>query len=255
MAALEELEKKFPDVRWTGRKDLLVRQVASKEPSEVDAVRRAQQVSEKVLDALLSKLRPGLSEKEVAAQIVYDHLRLGAESMSFDPVVASGPNSALPHARPTHRILKHGDPVLLDFGCFLDGYSSDMTRTVFLGEPAEEERRVYDLVVNAQERAIEIARAGISAKALDAAARDLIRDAGYAENFNHSLGHGVGLQIHEWPRVSYAVDYDLPAGCIVTIEPGVYLPGRFGVRVEDMILLTDSGCENLTRSSKGLIVL
>jgi Xaa-Pro aminopeptidase len=191
----------------------------------------------------------------VAAEIVYQHLQRGAARMSFDPIVAGGEHGAIPHNRPTGRVLKQGDMVVLDFGCVIDGYASDMTRTVALGEPGASARAVYDVVLDAQERAIDAVHAGMSTKALDRVARDTITEAGYGEYFGHGLGHGIGLQTHEWPRLSYHVDDELPEGATVTIEPGIYLPGQFGVRIEDIVVVRDGGCQNLTSSPKSLIVL
>ena len=255
VVALEKLRELFGERTWIGSSDLLVRDVASKRDDEVDRIREAQRLTEAVFDEVIGVIREGVTEKEVAAEIVYRHLRKGAERMSFDPIVASGPNSALPHGRPTDRRFRRGDVVLLDFGCFLDGYASDMTRTVALGEPEAEARSVYDLVLSAQKQAIGCARSEMPSKDLDAVARGIIKEGGYGERFSHGLGHGIGLQIHEWPRVSYTVDYALPENCAVTIEPGVYLPGRFGVRIEDIVVLRAGGCENLTRAPKELIVL
>ncbi len=255
VAQWRDWQERFPAVEWVPVAGLLQRLVGRKEADEVARIRRAQAVTDAVFEHLLAVLRPGMTEQEVAAEIVYQHLQRGAEKMSFDPIVASGPNGALPHARPSDRRLAAGEMVVLDFGCFVDGYASDMTRTVAIGEPGEEARAVYALVRQAQEAAIEATRAGISSRALDAVARDRIEAGGYGEYFSHGLGHGVGLQIHEWPRLSYHVDDVLPAGATVTIEPGIYLPERFGVRIEDIIVLRDEGHENLTASPKDLLVL
>ena len=255
VVTLEKLQELFGDVSWIGSSDLLVHEVASKREDEIDRIREAQRLTERVFDEVLVLIREGMRESELAAEIVYRHLRYGAERMSFDPIVASGPNSALPHGRPTDRRLRQGDVVLLDFGCFLDGYASDMTRTVALGQPDSEVRSVYNLVLAAQEQAIASAKSGVTSKNLDAVARQVIKEGGYGERFSHGLGHGLGLQIHEWPRVSYTVDYPLPDNCAVTIEPGVYLPERFGVRIEDIVVLRSGGCENLTHAPKELIVL
>lgn len=252
---LEKLRELFGDRNWIGSSDLLVREVASKHEGEIDRIREAQRLTESVFEEVLGLIHEGVTEKELAAEIVYRHLRYGAERMSFDPIVGSGPNSALPHGRPTNRRFRQGDVVLLDFGCFLDGYASDMTRTVSLGEPEPEVLAVFNLVLAAQEQAIASARSEMASKDLDAVARGIIKEGGYGEYFSHGLGHGLGLQIHEWPRVSYTVDYALPDDCAVTIEPGVYLPDRFGVRIEDIIVLRAGGCENLTRAAKEIIVL
>ena len=255
VASFESLGKQFGEIEWIGAPELLVKEVASKSNEEVDRIRAAQRLTETVFDAMLDWIRPGLSEKEIAAEITYRHLKFGARKMSFEPVVASGPNSALPHAEPTDRKVQQGDVLLLDFGCFLDGYASDMTRTVAVGEPDTEVREVYEVVLEAQKAALTAARSGMLAPDLDAAARTVIAEAGYGSYFSHSLGHGVGLRIHEWPRVSYSVEYMLPDRAVITIEPGIYLPDRFGIRIEDMVQLNPAGAENLTVAPKDLIVL
>lgn len=255
VAAFDKLRELFGAVQWKGSDDLLVRDVASKDSAEINRIRAAQRLTEKVFEDILAWLHEGVSEKEVAAEVVYRHHQSGAERMSFEPIVASGPNSALPHGLPTDRRLRRGEVLLLDFGCFLNGYASDMTRTIALGDPGDEVRAVYNLVHSAQDQAIAAARSGISSRELDDVARRIIKEGGYGEYFSHSLGHGVGLQIHEWPRVSYSVDYELPTDCAVTIEPGIYLPDRFGVRLEDIVVLRKGGCENLTSAPKDLIIL
>ncbi len=255
VAQLEEWKQRLPAVRWQAVERLLTRHVAVKTEDEVARIRQAQAVTDAVFRHVLGGIRPGLTEREVAAEIVYEHLRRGAAKMSFDPIVASGANGALPHARPTDKRLEAGELVVLDFGCFVDGYASDMTRTVALGEPGAEARTVYGVVLEAQQRAIEAARAGMTTKALDGVARGVIEAAGYGAFFSHGLGHGIGLQTHEWPRVSYHVDETLPEGAAVTIEPGVYVPGRFGVRIEDIVVLRNGGCDDLTGSPKELVVL
>ncbi len=243
------------DVAWVGAQEVLTRAVAQKTEQEIEHIRAAQLITEEVFSFLLQHIQPGVTEREVAAQIVYQHINRGADKLSFDPIVAAGPRGALPHARPTDRPIASGELVVIDMGCFLNGYASDMTRTIAVGEPGEEARTVYDTVHRAQEAAIEAAHAGISSDALDAVAREVIEDAGYGDYFSHGLGHGVGLQIHEWPRLSYHVSYPLPASAAVTIEPGIYLPERFGVRIEDIVVLRDSGCVNLTTAPKNLIVI
>jgi Xaa-Pro aminopeptidase len=255
VASFHSLSGRFADVEWIGVKEVLVRDIAQKSDAEVERIREAQRLTEAVFEAVLDWVRPGISEKEISAEIIYRHLQLGAQRMSFEPVVASGPNSALPHAQPTDRILRDEDVLLLDFGCFLDGYASDMTRTIALGQPSSDVREVYEVVLDAQIRALAAARSGMLAVDLDSAARAVIEEAGYGKQFSHSLGHGVGLRIHEWPRISHTAEYMLPEHCVVTIEPGVYLPGRFGIRIEDMIRLQPMGSENLTRAPKELIVI
>jgi len=246
------LKERFDGVDFEPRSQVLDAMIAVKSPSEVDAIRTAQQLTDEVFASISDIVRPGRSERAIAADIVHAHLKGGASSMSFDPIVASGPNSALPHARPTSRIVEVGDVVVIDMGGFVDGYASDMTRTLVVGEPSMDVVETYHAVLEAQGAALAVARGGITSKDLDAAARTVLEDHGLAENFSHGLGHGLGLQIHEWPRVSKHSDDTLPVGAVITIEPGVYLNGDFGIRIEDIVVLQEEGCENLTRSPKEL---
>ncbi|NBC18818.1 MAG: M24 family metallopeptidase [Bacteroidetes bacterium] len=245
----------YDTIDWHGETRVLAQAVAKKTESEIDAIRRAQAVTEAVWSDVLDLLRPGLTEREVAAAITYRHLQRGAERMAFEPIVASGANAARPHARATDRRLESGDVVLVDMGGVVDGYASDMTRTVVLGSPPPDFAEVYGVVREAQEAAIDAARAGMASDALDDVARSLIDAAGYGEAFSHSLGHGIGLQVHEWPPVSFRSEDALPEGAAITIEPGIYLPGAFGVRIEDIIVLRKDGCDRLTQASKELLVL
>lgn len=256
VAQLEEWKDRFAGIAWKPVENVATRLVAAKDDTEIDRMRRAQQITEQVFDYVVEQvLVPGVTEKDVAAEIVYQHLKKGADKVSFDPIVASGPQGALPHARPSAREIQSGDLVVIDMGCFVNGYASDMTRTVAVGEPEEEAQHVYQVVLDAQKRAIEAAAAGMSSKDLDGVARQAIEQAGYGDYFNHGLGHGVGLQVHEWPRLSYHVDDELPERAAVTIEPGVYLPGRFGVRIEDMVVLHRDGVDNLTRAPKDELIV
>lgn len=247
--------ERFENIEWTPVEELMPPLVAAKSDAEIEKIRAAQSVTDGVFEHLIGFIEAGMTEREVAAEIVYQHLRRGAERMAFDPIVAAGPNGALPHARPTSRALEPGDLLVIDMGGVLEGYASDMTRTVAVGEPSAEARAVYDLVLRAQQAAHAAAHAGMTGKELDRVARDVIEDGGHGDHFPHSLGHGIGLQTHEWPRLSRHVEHDLPAGATVTIEPGVYVPDRFGVRIEDIVALRADGCDNLTASPKELIVL
>ena len=179
----------------------------------------------------------------------------GAENMSFDPIVASGPNGSMPHAVPTDRKIQEGDFVTMDFGCIYQGYCSDMTRTVAVGHVTEEMEKVYHTVLQAQLAGIAAAKAGATGHDVDAAARKVIEDAGYGPYFGHSFGHSVGVEIHEGPNATPSNDKPLPAGAVISAEPGIYLPGKFGVRIEDVMHLTADGAEILTRSPKNLIIL
>ncbi|MEM6328198.1 MAG: M24 family metallopeptidase, partial [Bacteroidota bacterium] len=240
---------------WVGVTEMLVEAVAAKTADEIERVRRAQAATCEILRSVYPLLQAGVTERETATELVTRHLRAGAERMAFEPIVGSGPNGALPHARAGDRPLQPGDLVVIDVGGIFDGYASDLTRTVAIGEPDDEARDAYAAVLRANEAAIAGATAGVTGTDLDSLARDVLTEAGLDNYFTHSLGHGVGLDVHEWPRLSQAVEHTLPVGATVTIEPGVYLPGRFGIRIEDVIALTADGCDNLTPLSKELVVL
>jgi Xaa-Pro aminopeptidase/Xaa-Pro dipeptidase len=226
-----------------------------KDPAEVAAISRAVEIADAAYDRVLGILRPGLSEREAAVELETFMRRGGAERVAFDSVLASGPRSALPHGRATDRVMGPGEFVTLDFGAVWGGYCSDITRTVVLGEADEQQRRVYGVVLDAQRQALEMIRAGIPCRDVDARARSVIADAGYGAAFGHSLGHGVGLEVHEGPRLSPQEDAVLEAGMVVTVEPGIYLPGWGGVRIEDTVVVTDGGCRILTRAPKAFRVL
>lgn len=227
----------------------------TKDDEELEAMVAAQRIAERALEDILGQMRPGMTEKEVAARLQYRMLHYGAEDMSFDPIVVSGPNGSLPHGVPSERELRQGEFVTMDFGCIYHGYCSDMTRTVAIGFATEEMQTVYQTVLAAQKAGIAVARAGITGREVDGAARAVITAAGYGDAFTHSFGHGVGVEIHEGPNASPLSDQPLPAGAVISAEPGIYLPGKLGVRIEDVIVVTEEGCRNLTKAPKELIVL
>lgn len=228
---------------------------AAKDKEEVALMVEAQRITDAAFDEIVKFIKPGMTEQEVAAKLVYDMLRMGAGKVSFDPIVVSGPNGSLPHGVPSDKKIEKGEFVTLDFGCKYGDYCSDMTRTVAVGEPTEEMRRVYDTVLKAQLAGIAATRAGIPGKDIDAAARKVIEDAGYGECFGHGYGHSLGLEIHENPNANSREEKLLPVGAVLSAEPGIYLPGRFGVRIEDVTVLTADGCVVLTKSPKELIIL
>ena len=226
-----------------------------KDEQEIDALRRAAQVGCSIFEYILGYIYPGIREIDVAAELEHRARALGAEAMSFDTIAASGERSALPHGRATTTVLPKRGFLTLDFGVILNGYCSDMTRTVHLGPPKPNERDTYNAVLEAQEAAVKAVGAGVSCAEVDEAARGVLRREGLAEAFTHSTGHGVGLEIHEPPRVGVGQSTRLQAGMVVTIEPGVYLEGQYGIRIEDMVAVTATGCEVLTPASKALIEL
>ena len=227
----------------------------TKERYEVDYILAAQRIAEAAFDYVLGLIKPGITERDIAAELDYRMAKNGAEGFSFKTISLAGANGSHPHGAPSNYKLQKGDFVTLDFGCRLGGYCSDMTRTVALGSVSDEMRRVYDIVLNAQLAALDAVRVGMTGTQLDKVARDIITKEGYGEYFGHGLGHGIGLNVHENPRVSPRGVREIPEHAVLTIEPGIYLPGRFGVRIEDMIYLTDSGPENLTNTPKDLIIL
>ena len=228
---------------------------ASKDAEEVEAMKAAQTIAEQALEETLKSLKVGVTEKEIAALLEYNMIRFGAEKKSFDTIIASGPNSSKPHAVPSLRKIQEGDFVTIDFGCVVNGYCSDTTRTVAVGQPTEEMRKVYDTVLQAQLAGIAAAKAGVTGKEIDGAARKVIEDAGYGEYFGHSFGHSLGIEIHESPNAAPSNPDPMPVGAVISAEPGIYLPGKFGVRIEDVLILNDEGCENITKYPKELIIL
>ena len=240
---LVPLEDEVGKLRW------------AKDPEELGLIERAQELTDIGFAQLLTRFREGMTERELALELDWAMLRAGAEAVAFDTVVAFGEQAAEPHHSPTDRALRRGDVVKLDFGAVHEGYHSDMTRTVAFGEPSEEMRKVYRVVLDAQLAGIEAVHAGAKCGEVDKASRSLIEAAGYGEAFTHSLGHGVGLEIHEDPTLRAASEQALPAGTVVTVEPGIYLPGIGGVRIEDMVTVTATGCIPMPSSSKELIIL
>lgn len=235
--------------------DLLAEVRAVKEPDEIEAMTDAQRIAEKALEEALSFIRPGRTEKEIAAFLQYRMLLGGAERMSFEPIVVSGPNSSLPHGVPTNRIITDGDFITMDFGCVLHGYCSDMTRTVAIGHVTEEMDKVYHTVLEAQLAGIAQARAGVPGSTLHNAAAQVIAKAGYDGCFRHGFGHSLGIEVHEMPGAGPCTETPLPAGTVLSAEPGIYLPGRFGVRIEDVIVIRENGCLNMTNAPKNLLIL
>ena len=228
---------------------------AAKDEEEIALMRKAQEITDKAFDEILKFIQPGMTEQEIAAKLQYDMLRFGAEKMSFDPIVVSGPNGSLPHGIPSAKQVQQGEFITMDFGCKYGGYCSDMTRTVALGEPTGEMQKVYQTVLEAQLAGIAVTKAGVPGKSIDAAARKVIEDAGYGEYFGHGYGHSLGIEIHESPNANTREETLLPVGAVVSAEPGIYLPGKFGVRIEDVTVLTADGCMVLTKSPKELIIL
>ena len=244
------------EIPGDGRFGRIIRQLRMvKTAEETEKMIAAQRIAEQGFEFMLTYIKEGLTEREM--QLTLDHFMLshGAEALSFDTIVLSGPNTSLPHGVPSERRVQRGEFVLMDFGAVVDGYHSDMTRTVCVGEPSDKMKKVYDTVLRAQKAGLEKLRAGISGQELDAVARDIIAAEGWGECFGHSLGHGVGMEIHEMPYASPSSKELLPENSVITVEPGIYLEGEFGVRIEDFAIVKAEGCENMTLARKELIVI
>ena len=226
-----------------------------KQPFELERLQAAQDITDAVFSEMLDVIRAGMTEKEIALEIYNRQLRHGAERPSFNTIAVSGENGSLCHGVPSDRPVGKGEFVTMDFGCVWGGYCSDMTRTVAVGQPTDEMREVYELVLRAQTAALAAAKPGIVGRDLDAVARKIIADAGYGDAFGHGLGHGLGILCHDTDGASPRNDRVLPAGTVTTIEPGIYLAGRFGVRIEDVAILHDGGNTDITHSPKELIIL
>ncbi len=228
---------------------------AIKDEEELACIKKAQEIAEAAFESILSFIKPGVTEREIALELDRQMLERGAEAMSFDTIALAGTNTSMPHGVPSDKKVECGEFVLMDFGAVYNGYHSDMTRTVCVGKPTAEMEKVYNIVLEAQQAALEAANGGITGCELDKIARDIIKDAGYGEYFGHSLGHGVGMEIHEKPNACESNKDILKSGAVVTVEPGIYLPGKFGVRIEDFVILTENGCNNLTKCAKNIISL
>ena len=259
VAQLQSFEESFIeadlDVTTVPYKDLIesIRQV--KDADELALMGKASMISDQAYLNVLNFIRAGVSERDVALEIEFTMKRLGAENVAFSTIVVSGKRSSMPHGKPTDKLLQPGDFVTMDFGAKYMGYCSDITRTVIIGKPSDEQRIVYQTVLQAHMRALNAASAGITGKELDAVARDTISDAGYGNYFGHGLGHGVGLQVHEQPGAGQKSESELVAGNVVTIEPGIYIPNWGGVRIEDTVLITEDGHRSMHHTTKELIVL
>ena len=249
------LREILPDtVELIGASGLVESLRALKEPGEIEKVRAAVALADASFEQILSAGLIGRTEREIAIAIEHDMRMRGAQRPSFETIVASGTHGALPHAQPRGVTIRRGEMVVIDWGVELDGYCSDATRTVAAGEPSDEAREIYELVREAQLAGVEAISDGAGGREVDGVARGVIDAAGYGEQFGHGLGHGVGLEVHEAPRLSQRSEDQLRATNVVTVEPGIYLPERFGVRIEDTVVVTDDGCEVLTSIRKQLIV-
>jgi Xaa-Pro aminopeptidase len=258
VSRLAALRRDLPDltVSDSDRFDAIIAEMRSiKTAAELANIREAQRMTDETFTYILNHIRPGRTEKEIMLDMEFYMRRLGSEGVSFDFIVVSGKNSSLPHGVPTDKPIERGDFVTMDFGAVVNGYHSDMTRTVAIGIVSEEQKRVYDTVYAAQKASLDLIRPGVSCFDVDRVARDMIYQAGYEGCFGHGLGHSVGVEIHENPSCNTRCQEILRPGIVMTIEPGIYLENKFGVRIEDMVYLTETGNENLTKSEKKLLIV
>ena len=226
-----------------------------KEQWELDRLKEAQKITDVAFSQVLDRIKPGMTEKQLQAELICCLLKNGSDGLSFDPIVVSGPNTSLPHGVAGDRVICEGDFITMDFGAMYQGYHADMTRTVAVGFATEEMRKIYDTVLQAQLAGLEASKPGVTGADLDGAARKVITDAGYGEFFGHGYGHGVGLEIHEMPGCGPSGKTVMEVNMIASAEPGIYLPGKFGVRIEDVVIFTPDGHENITQSPKNLIIV
>ncbi len=227
----------------------------TKEAWELDLMRKAQAITDKAFSEVITRIQPGMTELQLQAELIYCMYKNGGTGLAFDPIVVSGPNTSMPHGVAGERVIQPGDFITMDFGASYMGYCSDMTRTVAVGFVTDEMEKVYNTVLAAQKAGIAATRAGVPGKDIDGAARKVIADAGYGEYFGHGYGHSLGLEVHESPSPNGGNDQGMPVGAVCSAEPGIYLPGKFGVRIEDVTIITADGCEDITGSPKHLIIV
>ncbi len=251
----DALKQAVPYVELAPAGEIISRQRQIKTPKEIEKIKCAEELGDAAFSHILKKLGAGVSENEIAFELEFFMRKNGASGLSFETIVASGVRSAMPHGTASEKIIESGDFVTMDFGCILDGYCSDMTRTVVIGNASSRQREIYDVVLKAQVAALEFIKEGVACADVDKIARQVIKDAGYEKFFAHSLGHGVGLKIHEAPNFSPKSKQNVCIGNVITVEPGIYIDGFGGVRIEDIVAITHENVQNLTKSEKELIII
>lgn len=249
------LSKVSGKMEWIGIAGIVEEMRMIKTPDEISIIKQACEIADRSFQHILHFIKPGVTEREVALELEFHMRKQGATSTSFETIVASGPRSALPHGVASEKVISAGEVVTLDFGAYYKGYVSDITRTVAVGEPSEQLKQIYNIVLEAQLAGVTHVKAGLTGKEADAITRDIITAAGYGEKFGHSTGHGIGLEVHEGPGLSSKSEVILKPGMVVTVEPGIYISQIGGVRIEDDVVITENGCEIITQSTKELIIL
>jgi Xaa-Pro aminopeptidase len=252
---LDTLKETFPGVEFIPVHERIERITMVKTEDELAKIKKACEITDRTFNKILEIIKPGMKESEVAAEITYWHRKYGAEKDSFDSIVASGWRGALPHGAASDKVIETGEMVTLDFGCVYQGFCSDLTRTISIGTPPDEMKKIYGIVLESQQKAIDGVKEGANTKALDTIARDHIYKSGYEGKFGHGLGHGLGIEVHEIPSVSQRMDMNIPKNVVFTIEPGIYVEGLGGVRIEDDVVVVNGKCEVLNASTKELIII
>jgi len=251
----QKIKENTCDVELVPAKGIASKNRMVKTQEEIESIRQAAAIADAAFSHMLEYIKPGMTEKEVALELEFYMRRLGCEALSFSTIIGSGANGALPHAYPTDKPLEAGDLVVMDFGCVYNGYCSDMTRTIGIGKIENELKEIYEIVLEAQQKALNGIKAGMTGIEVDRLSREVIESKGYGEYFGHGLGHGVGLEIHEGPTLSQKGEQVLEPNMVVTVEPGIYLPGKGGVRIEDLVVVKEDGIVNLTASPKELYII
>jgi Xaa-Pro aminopeptidase len=255
VARLELLKEKLAGYAFIPENNICGEFRMIKSPDEIDKIKAAQSITDAAFTYILSFIKEGVTERDIAAELEYFVKKHGGDGMAFDTIAVTGSNSSLPHGVPGERKIVKNSFITMDFGAKYRGYCSDMTRTVVFGKADDEMKKIYATVQEAQAAGIAAAKGNVIGKDIDAVARDIITKAGYGSNFGHSLGHSLGIEIHEAPNFSPKYDRTVPSGAVMTVEPGIYIEGKYGVRIEDMVCLNETGCEDLTHSPKNLIEL
>jgi Xaa-Pro aminopeptidase len=249
----ETMKNSLSNIELTSLKDIMENIRIIKDDNEIECIAKAADYGDMAFEHIINYIKPGMTERQVELELDYFIKKISGNPMSFEAIVVSGIRSSLPHGEPSDKVINNGEFLTLDFGCVYNGYCSDMTRTVFVGKANDEHKKIYSIVLRAQNEALKYIKAGIPAKDVDKIARDIITNEGYGERFGHGLGHGVGLAVHEEPRVGVMGTRTLEAGMIITDEPGIYIPDFGGVRIEDLVLVQEDGCRVFTKSPKHLI--
>lgn len=250
-----ELTNKLMGTKLVPLEGAILKLRSVKTSDEIKNIKKAANIADRAFEHILKFIKPGLTELDIALELEFFMKKKGASKLSFEPIVASGKRSSLPHGIASDKIIETGDMITLDFGCVYNGYCSDMTRTIVLGRADDKQKEIYNIVLEAQKTSLKAVKPGITGAELDVIARNIINDNGYGQYFGHGLGHGVGLEVHELPRINARGNVPMEPGMVITIEPGIYIPNFGGVRIEDLVLVTDKGHEVLSKSTKNLIEL